>query len=329
GLLAAGPGELRFTGDESLSRRPMERVAAPLRRMGADIRTTDGTPPVTVHGTALHGVDETLQLASSQVKSAILLAGLRAEGTTTVRQPSQTRDHTERALANLGAEVTIGPEEITVGPSNLGSFRGTLPGDPSSAAFLLVAATIAGCALTVRGVGLNPTRTEFLEVLREAGALLETRVTSTEVGEPLGDVILAPRTVQLRPIEIPAERFPLLADEIPILAVLAASAPGPSRFAGTGELRVKETDRLSGVADGLSGLGMNVRVDGDDLLVTGGGIRGGSVEARGDHRLAMAFAVAGTAAKEPTTVDGIEAAEVSFPGFVATLQSLGAEVDAG
>src|SRR3954447_5407734 len=247
GLLSAGPGEVVLAGDESLSRRPMERVAEPLRRMGAEIRTTRGTPPGTLRGAALLGVDETLALASSQVKSAVLLAGLRADGETIVRQPAQTRDHTERALSHLGAAVTIAPGAISVRASDIPGFGGVVPGDPSSAAFLLVAAAIAGSALHVRSVGLNPTRTAFLDVMREAGCEIEARIDSDEVGEPLGDLHLEPRTTELRGVSTGSERFPLLADEIPALAVLAAVAEGPSRFSGAGELRVKESDRLSGI----------------------------------------------------------------------------------
>jgi 3-phosphoshikimate 1-carboxyvinyltransferase len=329
GLLAAGPGDVRFIGDESLSRRPMERVAEPLRHMRADVETTNGTPPVTLRGGALHGTVETLGIASSQVKSAILLAGLRAEGTTTVRQATQTRDHTERALRHLGADISIAPGKVAVAGSDLPSFRGTLPGDPSSAAFLLVAAAMAGCALRIRGVGLNPTRTAFLDVLRAAGCEIDAQVVTTEVGEPAGELALAARPSDLHAVTTSADRFPAIADEIPALAVLAAAADGPSRFAGADELRVKESDRLRGVVEGLRGLGADVDVDGDDLLVGGGGIRGGNVGGGGDHRLAMAFAVAATAAREETTIDGIEAAEVSFPGFLATLRRLGAEADVG
>jgi 3-phosphoshikimate 1-carboxyvinyltransferase len=327
GLLSAGTGEVVFVGDESLSRRPMERVAEPLRRMGAEIRTTRGTPPVTLRGAPLFGIDETLALASAQVKSAILLAGLRADGETIVRQPAQTRDHTERALSNLGAAVTIAAGAISIRASHIPGFRGRVPADPSSAIFLLVAAAIAGSALHVRGVGLNPTRTAFLDVLREAGCEIEARVDSNEVGEPLGDLHLEPRTTELRGVSTDPERFPLLADEIPALAVLAAVAEGPSRFSGAGELRVKESDRLSRIVDGLRALGADASVEGDDLLVAGGGIRGGSADGGADHRLAMAFAVAATAATEDTTIEGIEAAEVSFPGFLAVLRSLGSEME--
>jgi 3-phosphoshikimate 1-carboxyvinyltransferase len=327
GLFAAGPGDLRFIGDESLSRRPMDRVADPLRHMGADVETSNGTPPVAVKGRALHGTVEALQIASSQVKSAIILAGLRAEGTTTVRQSIQTRDHTERALKHLGAEVSIAPGEVAVTASDLPSFHGTVPGDPSSAAFLLVAAAIAGCAMRIHGVGLNPTRTGFLDVLRAAGCEIEEHLATTEVGEPVGELVLAARSRDLNAVTTSAERFPAIADEIPALAVLAAVAGGPSEFAGAGELRVKESDRLHGVVEGLRALGADADAEGDDLLVGGGGIRGGNVDGGADHRLAMAFAVAGTAAREETTIEGIEAAEVSFPGFVATLRRLGAEAE--
>jgi len=327
GLLAAGPGDVRFVGDESLSGRPMDRVAEPLRRMGADVETTNGTPPVTLRGSALRGTVEPLAIASSQVKGAILLAGLRAEGTTTVRQAMQTRDHTERALQHLGADISIAPGEIVVAESDLPAFRGTLPGDPSSAAFLIVAAALTGSALRIHGAGLNPTRTAFLDVLRAAGCEIEAQVSTTEVGEPVGELVLAARSSDLHAVTTTADGFPAVADEIPALAVLAAAADGPSRFAGAGELRVKESDRLHGVVEGLRALGADADADGEDLLVAGGGIRGGNVDGGADHRLAMAFAVAATAAREETTIEGIEAAEVSFPGFVATLRRLGAKAD--
>ncbi|MDP9296062.1 MAG: 3-phosphoshikimate 1-carboxyvinyltransferase, partial [Actinomycetota bacterium] len=253
GVLAASEVKARLVGDESLSRRPMERVARPLRQMGAHIRTTDGGPPVEVEGRPLSGIEETLAVASSQVKSAVLLAGLRATERMVVRQPAQTRDHTERALSFLGADVTVEPGLITVARSDLPGFRGTAPGDPSSAAFLLVAAALARCRLVVHGVGLNPTRTAFLSVLRRAGLSIEERVLSEEVGEPVGEIELSARTSELRSIRVGAEEFPLIADEIPVLAAVAANVGtrGTSRFAGARELRVKETDRLSGIVEGI------------------------------------------------------------------------------
>jgi 3-phosphoshikimate 1-carboxyvinyltransferase len=329
GVLAASQVKARLVGDESLSRRPMERVARPLRQMGAHIRTTDGGPPVEVEGRPLSGIDETLVVASSQVKSAVLLAGLRATGRTVVRQPAQTRDHTERALAFLGADLTVEPGLITVARSELSGFRGTAPGDPSSAAFLLVAAALAGCGLVVHGVGLNPTRTAFLDVLRRAGLSIEERVLSEEVGEPVGEIELSTRTSDIRSMSVGGEEFPLIADEIPVLAAVAANveAGRSSRFAGARELRVKETDRLSGIVEGIRGLGGDAEVDGDDLVVHGGGLAGGSADAHGDHRLAMALAVAATSARGRSEISGMESAEVSFPGFLPTLRQLGAELE--
>jgi 3-phosphoshikimate 1-carboxyvinyltransferase len=329
GVVAASQAGARLVGDESLSRRPMERVAGPLRQMGAHIRTTDGGPPVAVEGRSLAGIDEVLAVASSQVKGAILLAALRASGRTVVRQPAQTRDHTERALAFLGADVTVEPGVITVARSDLHGFRGTAPGDPSSAAFLLVAAALAGRGLVVHGVGLNPTRTAFLDVLRRSGLSIEERILSEEVGEPIGEIELSARTSDLRAVSVQAEEFPRIADEIPVLAAVAANVGtgGSSRFAGARELRIKETDRLSGIVEGIRGLGGDAEIEGDDLLVRGGGLAGGSAESRGDHRLAMALAVAATSARSGSEISGMESADISFPGFLPTLRQLGAEVD--
>ncbi|MDP9243379.1 MAG: 3-phosphoshikimate 1-carboxyvinyltransferase [Actinomycetota bacterium] len=329
GVVAASQAGARFVGDESLSRRPMERVAGPLRQMRAHVRTTDGGPPVEVQGRPLAGFDEVIAVASSQVKSAILLAGLRASGRTVVRQPAQTRDHTERALAFLGADVTVEPGLITVARSDLPGFRGTAPGDPSSAAFLLVAAALAGSGLVVRGVGLNPTRTAFLNVLRRAGLSIEERVLSEEVGEPVGEIELSARTSDLRAVSVEADEFPLIADEVLVLAAVAANVEtgGSSRFAGARELRVKETDRLTGIVEGIRGLGGDAEIEGDDLVVRGGGLAGGSADGRGDHRLAMALAVAATSARGGSEISGMESAAISFPGFLSTLRQLGAAVD--
>ena len=305
----------------------MERVAEPLRAMGAGVVTTDGHAPLEVEGGPLYGVATTLALPTAQVKSAILLAGIAAEGETTVTEPAATRDHTERALAALGAPVSVEGRTITLqGVYQHDAFSGTVPGDVSSAAFLVAAAALTGSELTVRGVGLNPSRLHFLNVMERMGARTETRPSGQELGEPVGELWVAPGA-DLRGTVIEASELPLVIDEVPILAVLAALARGETWFTGAAELRTKETDRLVGVADGIRALGGHAGVEGDDLVVPGLGLRGGIADSRGDHRLAMAFAVGALAAEGPSEIEGMEAADVSFPGFVEAIRGLGASVE--
>jgi 3-phosphoshikimate 1-carboxyvinyltransferase len=327
GVLAACPFTVVLSGDESLRARPMERVAAPLREMGARLMTTDGHAPMEVSGGPLMGIRYEAPSPSAQVKSAILLAGLAAEGETTVREPAATRDHTERALEHLGAPVRLeGGTSVTVSAFQHGGFHARIPGDVSSAAFLVAAAVLTGSELEVHGVGLNPSRTHFLAVMDRMGIRTETQVTGAELGEPVGDLHVAACEGLIGTTVEPWE-IPLVIDEVPVLAALAAHARSDSWFAGAGELRVKESDRLGGLADMLRALGGHAGVEGDDLVVAGGGLEGGSGEARGDHRMAMAVVVASLAARSPVTVEGIEAADVSFPGFVETLRALGARIE--
>lgn len=326
GVLASCPLEARLVGDESLTARPMERVAEPLRAMGADVRTTGGRPPMTVRGGPLIGVRYVAPVASAQVKGAVLLAGLAAEGETTVEEPAATRDHTERALAHLGAPVREEGSAVTVSAFRHGGFAAEVPGDVSSAAFLVAAAVLGGRRLVVRDVGLNPTRTRSFDVMARMGARIRTSVEREELGEPLGTLEVEP-CEDLSATTVAAAELPLLIDEVPVLAILAANARGETRFLGAGELRVKESDRLGGVAAAIRSLGGQARVEGDDLAILGGRLRGGWASAGGDHRMAMALAVAGLGAEAPVTIDGIEAAEVSFPGFVTTLAALGARVE--
>jgi 3-phosphoshikimate 1-carboxyvinyltransferase len=325
GVLAASPLEATLTGDPSLSRRPMERVAEPLRRMGATVSTTLDHAPIRILGGALMGIDYTTPMASAQVKSAILLAGRAAEGPTTVREPVATRDHTERALTALGATVKTEDRSITIEPFQHAGFEARCPGDPSSAAFLVAAGALTGSALTIRDVGLNPTRTRFLEVMSRMGVATETNVMRYELGEPVGELRVR-AGAELRPTRVDAEELPAVIDEVPMLALLAAHAPGDSRFLGAGELRLKESDRLSGVAEGIRDLGGHAADEGDDLVVAGDGLTGGTASSQGDHRLAMAFAVGALAATAPSSITGMEAADVSFPGFVDVLSSLGANL---
>lgn len=327
GVLASCAFEAELVGDSSLSGRPMERVAEPLRAMGAEVRTTDGHAPVTVAGGPLHGIYWVTPVPSAQVKSAILLAGLAAEGPTTVEEPAATRDHTERALAFLGAPVRRSPGSVTVERFRHEGFAGEVPGDISSAAFLVAGAALTGADLVVRDVGLNPSRTAYLDVLERMGVRTRRAISRTELGEPVGDLVVESCDALVATTVSRAE-LPLVVDEVPCLALLAAHARGETRFRRAGELRVKESDRLSGPAEAIRALGGHARVEGEDLVVAGGGLRGGAASAAGDHRMAMALAVAALAAGGPVEIDGMEAADVSFPGFVRMLASLGARVSA-
>jgi len=327
GTLAASPFRCELIGDESLSTRPMERVAEPLRAMGASVRTTDGHAPVEVRGGHLLGIAHRPPVASAQVKGAVLLAGAAAEGTTTVAEPAPTRDHTERALAALGADIRTADGRVSVeGGFQPGAFAGTVPGDVSSAAFLVAAAALTGSELTLVDVGLNPTRLGFLEVIARMGVRTEIHVDHEELGEPVGELRVAASS-GLAGTTVAADELPLVIDEVPVLALLATVARGETWFVDAAELRVKESDRLAGVADGVRSLGGHAGVEGSDLVVAGHRLAGGRADARGDHRLAMAFAVAALAADAPCEVVGIEAADVSFPGFVPLLRSLGASVE--
>lgn len=327
GVAAAAPFTTMLVGDESLSRRPMERVARPLRAMGARVTTTDGTAPVEVEGGPLIGIRFEPEVPSAQVKGAVLLAAAAASGTTTVVERVQTRDHTERLLAALGGEVTWADGAVELrGPVELPPVSGTVPGDPSSAAFLAAAAAVTGGAVELADVGLNRSRLGWVDVLRRAGAALETATQRETVGEPAGSLSAGASSGPL-PVRVPADELPLVVDEVPVLAAVAAHAGGESRFEGGAELRVKESDRLASLVEGLRGLGGEAAVEGDDLVVAGGGLRGGAASAAGDHRVAMALVVAALAAEAPCEIDGVEAAAVSFPGFGATLRALGADLE--
>lgn len=325
GVVASAPFRTVLTGDESLSARPMERVAAPLRSMGASVEADDGHAPVTVVGHALRGVDFEARTPSAQVKGAVLLAGIDAEGRTTVREPAPTRDHTERALLALGAPIEIG-EGVTVERFQHEAFSARVPGDPSSAAFLIAAAALTGSTLTITDVGLNPTRTHFLEVMARMGVHVERAVRREELGEPVGDIHVLP-TGGIRAVRVEPSELPLVVDEVPVLALLAAHAGSDSWFLEAGELRVKESDRLEGIARGIRALGGHAAAEADDLVVAGGGLEGGRCDAHGDHRMAMAFVVSALAARGAVEVEGAESAEVSFPGFARCLAGLGAPVE--
>jgi len=317
GLLAFQDGEFTLTGDESLSSRPMERVAGPLRQMGAQIETTDGKLPLRVRGGALHAIDYELPVASAQVKSAILLAGLGAEGRTTVIEPVPTRDHTELMLRAAGVHVAARPASVSIDPPErlrLGSVD--VPGDFSSAAPFIVAATIVPeSRLTIHGVNLNPRRTGLLDVLDRMGGRVGIVAPRTVGSERVGDIEV--RSAELTATTIGAEEVPLLIDELPLFALLAAHARGESRVSGAAELRHKETDRIDALVDALRASGVRARGEADGFVVAGvpARPRGGHVEARGDHRIAMLGAVAGLASREGVEVEGAESVAVSFPGF--------------
>lgn len=326
GVLAAAPFRTVLTGDGSLSQRPMERVAEPLRAMGATVQTTDGHAPVTVDGGNLSGITHEPQIPSAQVKAAVLLAGVAAEGETSVIETSPTRDHTERALRALGAPVRIDGLRSTVERFQHPGFEGRVPGDLSSAAFLIAAAALTNSSIEIGGVGLNPSRTRFLDVMERMGVSTERIVQDEALGEPVG-ILRVPSGATLRGTSIPSDELPLVIDEVPVLALLAAHAKGETWFLGAGELRVKESDRLRGLAAGIRGLGGHAGDEGEDLVVAGGGLPGGAVDAGADHRLAMSFAIAALAADRPCEIEGMEVAEVSFPGFLHALRALGAQLE--
>jgi len=323
GLLAGREGRFELTGDESLSSRPMERVGEPLRRMGAQITTTDGHAPLVIEGAELHAIDYELPVASAQVKSAILLAGLTAAGETTVVEPVPTRDHTELMLEAGGATIRRRPTSVTVARSTLRLGDVEVPGDFSSAAPLLVAAAlIPGSDLTVHDVGLNPRRTGLLDVLERMGVRVSIFNRRRAGRERIGDVQV--QHSQLAATELDAHEIPALVDELPLVALLAANAHGETIVRGAAELRVKESDRIEAVTDLLRATGAHVRSREDGWAVTGvpTRLRGGKVDARGDHRIAMLGAVVGLASREGVDVGGADAVAISFPGFYDVLESL-------
>ncbi len=327
GILAGQPFTSVLTGDAQLRRRPMARVVEPLTGMGAEIETTDGHAPLVVHGRPLHGIEYRMPIASAQVKSALLLAGLYADSPTTVHQPGPARDHTERMLAAMGAEITTAGDAVTIAPSALSPVPIPVPGDFSSAAFPLVAALLVpGSRITLRGVGINPTRTGLLDVLSTMGAEIEVREFHREGNEPVAD--LRVRAAGLRGAEIGGETVVRMIDEFPILAVAATQAAGTTVVRDAGELRVKETDRIAAVVEELRRLGAEIEPRPDGFIVHGPTrLHGAAVSSHGDHRLGMALAVAGLIADGVTEIDDIACADDSFPGFVGLMRSLGGNCD--
>jgi 3-phosphoshikimate 1-carboxyvinyltransferase len=319
GLCAGLPWLTVLTGDASIRRRPMARVADPLRSMGATIdgRDEGRLPPLTVRGGGIHGIDYELPVPSAQVKSAVLLAGLSAEGETVVRQPVVTRAHTEEMLAACGADIDVADDGLVVRvrPSTLQPFELDVPGDPSQAAFWIVAGCIVpGSEVVVDDVYIGPARTGFLDVLVRMGADVE-RVDERS--------IRARYSPDLHGTDVRGRIVPDVIDEIPILSVAAARAGGQTVFADSAELRVKESDRIATVTEGLAALGARVEPQEDGLVIQGSlELHGGTVDSYGDHRIAMALAVAGLAAEGATTIEGWEAVATSYPGFEADLEAL-------
>jgi len=329
GWLAAQEGRIFvLDGDSSIRTRPVDRIAAPLALMGAQIEASDGRfAPFVVYGTRLHAITYELPIASAQVKSCVLLAGLGADGTTTVVEPSASRDHTERMLA--GAGVSVQRQGLTVSVTctdELDAQSLKVPGDLSSAAFMIAAGVLVpGSRLLVRDVGVNWTRTGFLRILERMGAIvigaLEEPSDAVAPTEPICDIDVAAGPLQGTVVE--ADEVPLAIDELPLVALLGCFAEGETIVRGAQELRVKETDRFAGVVEGLRGLGATIEATADGFAVTGtGGLRGGVVDARGDHRMAMLGAVAGLASAEGVEVVGMEAAAVSYPGFAEDVARL-------
>lgn len=318
GLLAAQSFDSTLIGDESLSKRPMRRVTEPLAGMGARIDSEPGgLPPLRIHGgSKLHGMATTTAVASAQVKSALLLAGLYADGETAVHEPHPTRDYTERMLAAFGWPIEFAPGMARLsGGHRLTAIDVDVPADFSSAAFFIVAATlIAGSELRIEAVGMNPRRTGLLEALRQMGADIREENRQEQGGEPVADLLV--RHAPLRGIDVPVELVPDMIDEFPILFVAAACAEGRTVIRGAAELRVKESDRIAAMAAGLRALGIQIEETPDGAVIEGGYLQGGTVESLGDHRIAMSFAVAAQLAEAEVRINDVANVATSFPGFV-------------
>ncbi len=316
--------QFELTGDDSLSSRPMGRIAGPLTEMGAGVETADGHLPLGIDARPLHGIEYELPVASGQVKSCVLLAGLYGEGETIVVEPVPTRDHTERMLRAAGAQLRVRAGRITVQPADrLELDEVVVPGDISSAAPLILAATLLpGSELIVTGVGVNPTRTGFLDVLERMGARVAVFNRRTAAGEPVADLEVT--SAELVATEIDAAEVPRLVDELPLFALAASMAHGDSCVRGAEELRAKETDRIEAVVDGLKGLGAHVTGTRDGFRTRGVPTRprGGKMSARGDHRIAMLAAVAGLVSRDGVEIEGADTVAISFPGFFDLIDSL-------
>ncbi len=328
GLLAAQRFDTTLTGDDSLSGRPMRRVTEPLAAMGAGIETSDGgTPPLRISGgRRLQGITYQMPMASAQLKSSLLLAGLYAEGSTCVVEPGPSRDHTERMLQGFGYSVEREDDRVCLqGGGTLQAMHIEVPGDISSAAFFMVGAAISeGSEILLQNVGINPTRTGVIEILRQMGADIELENERSAGAEPVADIRV--RGARLRGTEIREQQVPLAIDEFPVLFVAAACAQGETVLTGARELRVKESDRIQVMADGLLQLGIDVRPTEDGIVIQGGELQGGTVDSHGDHRVAMAFAMAALRAAAPVVINDCANVKTSFPGFVEYAWRLGMNI---
>ncbi len=328
GLMSGQAFDLDLTGDSSLSKRPMKRVTVPLASMGARIETSEaGTPPLHIYGgQRLHGIHYDMPVASAQVKSALLLAGLYADGETSVTEPAPTRDHTERMLRGFGYAVTTDGNRISLsGGGKLVAADIDVPSDISSAAFFMVGASIApGSDLTIEHVGMNPTRTGVIDILRLMGANLDILNPREVGGEPVADIRV--RSAELRGINIPEALVPLAIDEFPVLFVAAACAGGQTVLTGAEELRVKESDRIQVMADGLQACGIDAQPTADGIVIQGGQLSGATVTSHNDHRIAMAFSMAGLRASSAMQIDDCATVNTSFPGFVSLAAGAGLQI---
>lgn len=327
GVLAGQEFTTTLTGDESLTGRPMRRIISPLSEMGVSIESRDGKPPLEIHGNReIRPIDYRMPMASAQVKSAVLLAGLYAEGKTTVREPATTRDHSERMLEAMGVRVDAEDGAISlVGRQTLHGSPIRVPADLSSAAFVILSALLAeGSDLLIRNVGVNPTRTGVIDILQSMGAQITLENVRVFGMEPVADIRVT--ASDLQGIVVDPALVSLAIDEFPVLFIAAAAASGRTVFSGLAELRVKESDRISAMADGLRALGVNVEESADGAVVHGGRFGAGEVQSFGDHRVAMSLAVAATVADGPVTVNDVGAVETSFPGFDNCLQDIGVDI---
>ncbi len=317
-------GEWTLDGDDSIRRRPVDRVAIPLRQMGAALHCREERlPPLEIQGTTLRGIEYVLPVASAQVKSCLLFAGLLADGPTTIVEPLPTRDHSERMLAAAGARIECGEGTVTIHPAQrLEPGEIVVPADISSAAFFIVAALLVpGSEVALEGVGVNPTRTGLLTILGRMGATIEVESLGERGGEPTARLLV--RTAELRGTEVGGGEIPLAIDELPLVALAACFAEGTTTIRDAAELRRKESDRIATVSAALTALGARLEPTEDGMVITGtGGLRGGAVDSHGDHRIAMLGAVAGLASEQGVEVQGMDAAAVSYPGFEADLASL-------
>jgi 3-phosphoshikimate 1-carboxyvinyltransferase len=330
GILATQPFTTAITGDASLRRRPMRRIIEPLARMDAKITAQEnGCAPLTINGGKLQGIHYTLPVASAQVKSCVLFAGLGAEGETVVEEPIPTRDHSERMLRKMGANISVISDQYSVISNRISIRAGKLlggeievPGDFSSAAFFIAAALLLpDSELRIENVGRNPTRTAFLDVVHEMGAAIEIANIRNESHEPVADLVVRHRP--LRGVSVSGKRVPLLIDEIPILAILATQAEGETCIRDAKELRVKESDRIAALTHNLRAMGATVEELPDGLVIAGPArLHGAAIDSYGDHRIVMAFAIAGLLAETPTTIHGAECADISFPGFFERLSEV-------